>query len=572
MLQFLPRFRTSILRTSLSARLIVFFLVTTFCFASAQLTQAQTATGANGNAQAYSGRLVLVLPFENHSGDASLDWIGESFTTILNQRLASAGFLPISREDRMNAMEHLGLPKDFKPSRATTFRIAQTMDADYVIIGSYTSQNKSISTQAQVLEVRLPSMTSPVVDSAPMERLLDLENAVAWKLARTMDPSYSVAEESFLAASSKLQLTAFENYIRGLIQVSDEERIRHLKLAIQISPNYEPAILALGKAYFANEQYDQAANTLAMIPHEDRSALEAGFYLGLSYFYTGKYAKAENAFAFVATQMPLPEVVNNQAVAASRQGKDAGALFARASNADPLDPDYRYNYAVALRNRHDLQNALLEVNEALKLRPKDTEAAQLKQLLQKEISAPAATTSTPAATGAPASTSNTSSSGSDAFQPLERIRRTYSEASFRQAAFELDQMRAMRIRLLPGPQQAKEYVQQGTKYLGQGLSLEAEREFQAALKADAKSADAHAGLAQVREHNGNTQDARKEAQSSLQLQPNATAYLVLARLDLQDKQLTAAANDVSQALKLEPDNAAAKGMRLALAARGQQIP
>ncbi|MHB1023845.1 MAG: tetratricopeptide repeat protein [Acidobacteriaceae bacterium] len=550
--------------------MVAFLLVTAFCFSTAILTQAQTATATGSNAQTYSGRLVLVLPFENHSGNASLDWIGESFTAILNQRLASAGFLPISREDRMNAMEHLGLPKDFKPSRATTFRIAQTMDADYVIIGSYTTQDKRISAQAQILKVRVPSMTPPVVDSTPMERLLDLENAIAWKLARKMDPNYSVAEESFLAASSSLQLTAFENYIRGLIQVSQDERIRHLKLAVQISPNYAPAILALGKAYFANEQYDQAANTFAMISHEDPQALEAGFYLGLSYFYTGKYAKAEAAFAFVATQMPLPEVVNNQAVAASRQGKDAVALFARASTADPLDPDYRYNYAVALRSRHDLKDALLEVEETLKLRPKDGEAAQLKQLLQNELAAPATaatTTSKP-----PAASTAGSSSTSDAFQPLERIRRTYSEASFRQAAFELDQMRAMRIHLLPGPQQAKQYVQQGTKYLGQGLSLEAEHEFQEALKADSTSAAAHAGLAQVREHNGNTEDARKEAQASLQLQPNAAAYLVLARLDLQAKQLADAADNVSRALKLEPDNSAAKGMREALAARGQPIP
>jgi tetratricopeptide (TPR) repeat protein/TolB-like protein len=569
---FLSQTRTSPLRTRFAACIAVLFLIALPELAS--VAQAQTATPGSNGAQNYSGRLVLVLPFENHSGDSSLDWIGESFTAILNQRLGAAGFLPISREDRMNAMEHLGLPKDFKPSRATTFRVAQTMDADYVIIGSYTTtQDKQISAQAQVLQVRVPSMTQPVVDSTPMRRLLDLENAIAWKLASTMDPNYSVAEETFLAASANLQLSAFEDYIRGLIQAAPEDRIPHLKMAVQISPTYTPAVLALGRAYYDDQQYDKAASTLAMIPHENRQALEAGFYLGLSYFNSGQYAKAENAFAFVATQLPLPEVVNNQGVAASRQGKDAGALFERACNADPLNPDYHYNFAIVLLHRKDLKDALLEVQQTLKLRPNDNEATQLQQLIQKSMATPAAPAANSAASaGRPAAATTSTTVAANGFQPVERISRTYSEASFRQAAFELDQVRAMHIRRLPVARQVQSYVAQGTKYLAQGLSLEAEREFQAALKMDGNSAAAHAGLAQVRVHNGNAEEARKEAQLSLQLKPNATAYLVLARLDLRAKQLAAAAKDVSQALQLEPDNADAKGMQTALAAQGETIP
>ena len=47
-----------------------------------------------------------------------------------------------------------------------------------------------------------------------------------------------------------------------------------------------------------------------------------------------------------------------------------------------------------------------------------------------------------------------------------------------------------------------------------------------------KSAEAHAGLAEVRERSGDADEARKEAQTSLTLGPSANAYLVLAQLDL----------------------------------------
>jgi len=99
------------------------------------------------------GRLLLVLPFENRSGVGTLDWISEGFPDVLNRRLNSAGFLTISRGDRLYAFDHLGLPLNLQPSRATAIRIAQTLDADYVIFGSYALANNAITADAQILDV-----------------------------------------------------------------------------------------------------------------------------------------------------------------------------------------------------------------------------------------------------------------------------------------------------------------------------------------------------------------------------------------------------------------------------------
>jgi Flp pilus assembly protein TadD/TolB-like protein len=514
------------------------------------------------------GRVVLVLPFDNRSGQANLEWVGNSFPDTLNQRLTSAGFLAISRDDRQYALDHLGLPVDFRPSRATTIRIAQTLDADFVIVGSYTVGNGRILVQAQVLDVNKLRLSAPVNDSSELPRLFDVENAIAWKIARQIDPHFNVAEQTFLASSGGIQLSAFENYIRGTDATTPRERIKRLQMAVQTTPNYTAALLALGKAQYTERDYDQAAATLAKIPPTDRRALEAGFYLGLARFNSAKYGEAESAFAFVASRLPLPEVVNNQAVAASRQGRDAAALFQRASTTDPSDPDYHYNLAVALLRRGDFAGAQREVVLTLKLRPADTEAAALRTRISSGRSI-----ATPAKPGTP----DTASSPSDQaetqdFDPLERIRRTYSEASFRQAAFQLDQMRAMRMATLLPAEQAAQYTQLGQDYLAQGLIPEAEQEFQAAIAADSTSAGAHAGLAQVRERSGNADDARQEATTSIKLHPNVIAYLVLARIELQAKHMPESAIEVSKALQLEPGNTAAQGLRQALQARGQSIP
>lgn len=510
-----------------------------------------------------TGRVVLVLPFENHSGQSDLAWIGDSFPDTLNQRLSSASFFTISRDDRQYALDHLGFPTDFRPTRATTIRIAQTLDANYVVIGSYTVKDGRISAQAQVLSVNELKMSAPIQDSNDLRRLFDVQNTIAWKIAKSIDPQFNVAQQTFLAASGQVRLSAFENYIRGIGANSTEERIKRLQLAVQQSSGYSAALLALGKTQYFERDYDHAAATLDRIPKDDRLALEANFYLGLARFNSARYADAEKAFGFVASRLPLPEVVNNQAVALSRQGHNASALFQRAVAADPKDADYHYNLAVSLYRSGNRSEAQREVDLAIKLRPGDPEAPLLRNLIAQGAAPPPAS----------ANTANRASGAANSnFEPLERIRRTYSEASFRQAAFQIDQLRAVRLATLPASEQAAQYVQMGSDYLAQGLIPEAEREFQSALAASPTSAQARAGLAQVRERSGDATAAREEAQASIKLKPNAAAYLVLARLELNKNQVAASAADVARALRVEPNNTAALGMKQALAARGQSLP
>jgi tetratricopeptide (TPR) repeat protein len=507
---------------------------------------------------AAQGRLLLVLPFENRTSQPNLDWIGEGAADILNRRLGSAGFLTISRGDRLYALDHLGLPQSFQPSHATTIRIAQMLDADSVVLGSYALAGDRLTATAQILDVKALKLSPPIQQDGDLKNLLDILNGLAWRVARQLDPSYSVAQQTFLAADGPPHVDAFENYIRGMIAESPSERILHLKEALRLNPSFTPAWFALGIAYFANQDYDSAAATFGRLSKDDPKALEADFYRGLAFFFTANYMNAEDAFAFVSLRLPLPEVINNQAVAASRRGRDAAALFQQAVTADPKDPDYRFNLAVSLRRRNDMPGAIREIDQELKLRPQDTEA----QAFAKALKDPSSVKVNP----------DKGKAIPDDTLPLERIKRNYNETGFRQAAFELEQMEAMRLATLPPAERASALVKQGEQFMNSGLTLEAERQFQSALQANPSSALAHAGLAQVREHSGDLEAARQEAEKSLALTPNVPAHLVLARLDLASNQLGTAATEVAQALKLEPANANARGMKLALESRGQQVP
>ena len=136
----------------------------------------------------------------------------------------------------------------------------------------------------------------------------------------------------------------------------------------------------------------------------------------------------------------------------------------------------------------------------------------------------------------------------------------------------MEQVEEARMATLPPQKRAAALTAAGMSFFNQGLILEAEREFQDALAVDSANPEAHAGLALVREQGGDPKESRQQATESLNAKPNVTAYLVLARLDLQANQPAAAAADVSSALKLEPQNSAARGLKLQIESKGQTVP
>jgi len=552
--------------------LLALALLCAFCIRLAHADTQSAAETATLPAKVHH-QLLLALPFDNRTGQANLDWVGEAVSEILNQRLGASGFDIISRDDRQYALEHLGLPRNFEPSRATAIRLAQTLDADDIIVGYYTLQNNNLHVSAELLDVNALRLSQPLVEDGPLDHMLDVLDSLAWHVARGLDARFPVPESSFHAASANLHLNGFENYIRGIVETEPAERIRHLKIAVAENPKYSPAWLALGMTYFSEQQFDASAAALGHLRKSDRAALEAEFYRGLAFFYTGHYDDADEAFAFVAGQLPLPEVVNDQGVAASRRGHDGGALFQEAISGDPQDPDYQFNLAIALARRGDMSNALSAVTQALKLRPQDSEAINLQNMLRQSnppaanLPAVKAPTSKPP-TVVPASQQRDVYTGTIAQDsptlPLERIKRSYNDASFRQAASEMEEMEAQHLAALPPAKQAAALTKSGNAYLGRGLMLEAEREFQLALAASGDDADAHAGLAEVRRRNGDNAQARTEAQASIKLHPNAAAWLTLARLDRTEHQLPAASEDISHALEIDPRNSDARGLQQSL--------
>ena len=125
---------------------------------------------------------LLVFPLENSSRLAKLEWLGEGLAELTIERLSHAGQFAFPREERLAAIEKLGLPASTRYSRATMLKIAEEVDADYVLFGHYSSDGKNFTVTAQVLHVDPPRLMPPLEESGALEELMEMHARLAWRV------------------------------------------------------------------------------------------------------------------------------------------------------------------------------------------------------------------------------------------------------------------------------------------------------------------------------------------------------------------------------------------------------
>jgi tetratricopeptide (TPR) repeat protein len=505
---------------------------------------------------------IMVMPFESQSTAASLEWVGEAFPEVISQRMASSRLRPVSRDDRVYAFDHSGIPGTVHPSRATIYRVAEQMDADYVVLGSYSVESARIIASAQLLDMKKLHLYPAVQASGPLLNLIDVQTVLAWELLEKMPVSPTMTREQFLQASAPIRIDAFESYVRGVTATDHQQKVRYLRAALKLNPNYTLAMMQLGKAYYDTHEYESAALWFSRVPKDDPAAGEANFLLGMSEFYRGSFDKAFSAFSSLSSRLPLTEVYNNMGVAEARRGRRANAVeyFSKAVNADPNDADYRFNLGVALFKNGDSAGAARQLRDELQQRPSDGEAKSLLDMINRGVTPPA----NPPAT---VSAGNALLSATQPRIPLERIKRNYNEASYRQLEMEIENLTEARLAKTDNHTHSAYHVERGKELLALNQPQQAETEFRNAIHTDFGNAAAHAQLAVLLEKKGDSANALSEAQTSVQLQPNVDALLVLARIDLKKNLFLSAAGDVDRALALEPANASALALKREIAAQ-----
>jgi len=142
------------------------------------------ACASAAHAQTHVTRLVLIVPFENHSKAPGLEWVSESFPEVMGRTLSKGRLFVVSRQARLYAFDRLGIPTGVQLSRATLLRIAQEMDVDFIVSGSFDYDRRGFTAHAQVMDVNRLRLSPDAAESGALTQTVEIESELAGAVAR----------------------------------------------------------------------------------------------------------------------------------------------------------------------------------------------------------------------------------------------------------------------------------------------------------------------------------------------------------------------------------------------------
>ncbi len=522
-------------------------------------------------AEASQQGIYLVFPFENEGASPRLDWLGEGLEELTIERLSAAGQQVYSHAGRTAELERSGLPPTAKLSRASMLRIAQNMDADYVVFGRFTSDGQSLTVESQILRVSPTRLLPAVRETGSLDSLMDLHVRLLWRLLSDNDHAYPRSLEIFSKAQRPLRLDAFEHYVRGLLAIDDDVRLRELREAARLEPEWPDADFAIGDVYYARRDCESALIWFAKVPKTHDRYVEAVFATGVCRLQMNQPDRAEEVFVSLQEALrnnlvsgaDLPEILNNLALARARQNKMPAAVadLRRAAELDPDEDDYPFNLGLLALDSNDFAGAADYFREAAGREPDKPENRALMILALekagKKAEADQERDTAGETFGPDALPAVRLDAMKDALMHLERVHTEMDTTALRLEIVSAgDTANAAAATVAADTPTA--HLRRGRQELSAGRVDAAESEFRTALVADTASASAHNGLAEVYRRRGKLDDSAKELQASLEIRDSAVVRMTLARVYLEQKKPDLARAEAERALKLAPKYSDAK--------------
>jgi tetratricopeptide (TPR) repeat protein len=533
--------------------------------------QQLSTAGRPATAEPSQPGIYLVFPFENEGASPRLDWLGEGLEELTIERLSAAGQQVYSHAGRTGELDRSGLPPTAKLSRASMLRIAQSMDADYVVFGRFTSDGQSLTVESQILRVSPTRLLPAIRETGPLDSLMDLHVRLLWRLLSANDHAYPRSLEVFSKAQRPLRLDAFEHYVRGLLASEDDPRLRELREAARLEPEWPDPDLAIGDAYYARRDCESALIWFAKVPKTHDRYVEAVFATGVCRLLMNQPDRAEEVFVSLQEALrnnlvsgaDLPEILNNLALARARQNKTPAAVadLRRAAELDPDEDDYPFNLGLLALSANDFAGAADYFREASAREPdKPENRALMIFALEKAGKKAEADQERDTATetfGPDALPVERLDTKKDALVRLERVHTEMDTTALRLEIVSAGDSANAAVAAATADTPAA-HIRRGRQELSAGRVDAAENEFRAALTSDAGSASAHNGLAEVYRRRGKLDDSAKELQASLEIRDSAAVRTTLARVYLEQKKPDLARAEAERALKLAPKYSDAK--------------
>ena len=515
-------------------------------------------------AAAAAAGTVLVFPFENQSEDRNRDWIGEGIAELIIERLTSEpGLSVMQREDRLTGFEKLGLPETAIISRATAMKLGWDSGSDYVITGRFSGGADDFSVYARITDLASSSASPEIKVSGKLEDVIPLTSALSWQLLKVIVSTTQTPESDF-TSRAPLPRSAFENYIRGLLNSDPKRRTEYFENAIRLNPKYSAAIYQLGRQKYLEGDFKTSNQILEKLASTDREYPSAQFIVGVNNYRLGDYARSATSFA----ELPQTyDVLVDLGAALSAKGDSAGALSAwkKAAELDPFADEAVFDIGYLSFVRGDFENAAKSFEQTLRLQGRDAEALFLLGRSYERLGKTEDGQKTIAV--ATRLSPRVERWLAQPLPKLDRLCSTPNTSSLNAPGATRIWTQDRLIRRAKGQELIAwmEFVQSQADSQMYGDAM---RELKELMLVYPNSSDAHILMGEIYDRQKNYDQAVVEYNLSIALRPSADSYLLLARAHRALNHNAQAIRAVDAALRLEPGHPAA----LALKSELQKAP
>lgn len=290
---------------------------------------------------------IAILPFANISGDPSQDYFSDGISEEILTALSRCRWLRVVA--RNSSFSYRGKSVDIR-------QIARELRVRYLLEGSVRRTGERVRISAQLADGSDGSSLWSSRYNHDVEDIFDLQEEIAGTIAGTIEPELGVIEWSALRGQPTKDLNAWDSYQRGLwhlYRFSLDELMTAKALferAIELDPMLAQAYARLGYVHIQLGFYG---------PWEERPRrLDEAIALA------GHAVELDD-------REPAGRVSLGRALALRGNARDGIAELRAAIELDPSFAQAHFALAQAHCYVNDAEEALHEINHALRLSPRD---------------------------------------------------------------------------------------------------------------------------------------------------------------------------------------------------------
>jgi TolB-like protein/DNA-binding winged helix-turn-helix (wHTH) protein len=248
-------------------------------------------------------RSLVVVPFENLTGDAAQEYFVDGFTDALTTNLAQIGTLGVI--SRTSAMQYRGAGK-----RLTD--IARELDVDAAVVGTVSRVGDRVVVRAQLIQAAGDRHLWAETFERDERDLLMLQADIALAIAQAVRLQLRPDEQQRVARARAVNPEAYDGYLRGRFEWTRRtpagmlKAIKYFEESIAKDPRYAPAYSGLSDSYrfldlqglAAPAEAMQKAETAAMqaLALDDSLAEAHASLAGVLFRYRWEWQEAEREF------------------------------------------------------------------------------------------------------------------------------------------------------------------------------------------------------------------------------------------------------------------------------------